>query len=719
MKQVVQYVNTKELKVEDVPPPGLRSGGVLVANRFSLVSVGTEKMTIDMAKKSLVGKALERPDLVKQVLHRMKTEGFATTLEKVKTRLEAPIALGYSCAGTVVAVSEDVDDFQVGDRVACAGQGYASHADVVFVPRNLCVKVPDDVGLDEAAYVTLGAIAMQGVRVADVTLGENVLVIGLGLLGQLAVQILRSAGCRVLGVDIDPAKTELARKLGADAVAVRGRDSVTDIAASLSRGRGIDAAVITAATSSNDPIELAAEALREKGRVSVVGAVKMDIPRKPYYEKELDIRLSRSYGPGRYDPTYEERGVDYPLGYVRWTERRNMESFLDLVAAKRVDTRQLTTHTFDIADASRAYSMIEGKDAEPFLGVLLKYGEDEARLATSIPVRELEPSNGKVTVGMIGAGSFGQAVLLPHLAKIENATLRAVATVDGLTAKRVAEKAGAAYATGTADDILTDRSIDAVIIATRHDQHAPMTVKALEEGKSVFVEKPLALNPEELEAVSAAHAKSGREVVVDFNRRLSPLTQTIKSALRSRTRPLTMCYRVNGGFVPKSSWVQDPVEGGGRILGEVCHFVDLLQYICGGAPTDVHAVVAFNDNEERVNKDNFIAMLSFSDGSVGSIAYVADGNPKMPKERIEIFGEGASFVIDDFKSATIYKGGKVETTALKSQDKGHGAMLRSFIDMAAGQAGSPVPFEEAVRATRATFAILESLGLGMSVKVIA
>lgn len=726
MKQIVQYVNTGELKIEDVPCPALRRGGVLVASRYSLVSTGTERMAIDLAKKSLVGKALERPDLVKQVIQKMKTEGVGTTIQKVRTKLDAPIPLGYSCAGVVVAVAEDVDDFQVGDTVACAGQGYASHAEVVFVPRNLCVKIPEGVDLDEAAYVTLGAIAMQGVRIAEVTLGESVLIIGLGLLGQIALQILKSAGCKVLAVDIDESKVELARKFGADAAALRGKDDVKAIAEQLSRGRGIDAAIITAGTSSNDPIELAAEVLRDRGRVSVVGAVKMDLPRKPYYEKELQVRLSRSYGPGRYDPAYEEKGVDYPIGYVRWTERRNMESFLDMIASGAVRPRELTTHTFEIADAISAYDLIGGKSTERSLGILLKYPEEPASEGATCTLRQAQDAKqgvkagvprDKVRIGMIGAGGFGQAVMLPNLAKIVGAELRAIAALDGIEAKRAGERFGARYAATSAEEVISDAEVDAVIIATRHDMHVPLATKALEAGKHVFLEKPLALNSDELDSLIAAHEKSGREIVVDFNRRRSPLVTRLRNLLARRSRPLVMFYRVNAGFIPKDSWIQDSDQGGGRIIGEVCHFIDLMQHICGGRPTEVYAAAAYADNEYRMNHDSVLVTVKFSDGSVGTIAYASDGNPKMPKERLEVLGQGSSCVIDDFKTGVFLANGKTENVKLKSQDKGHAIMLEAFVDMVAGRAESPVPFGEAVSATRATFAVLESLGLGTSVAV--
>ena len=718
MKQVLQYTNG-ELKVEDVPPPALRGGGVLVAVNCSLVSTGTERMTMELAKKSLVGKALERPDLVKQVLAKMKTEGFSSTLQKVKGKLDTPIALGYSCAGVVVGVAEDVDEFAVGDRVACAGAGYASHAEFIFVPRNLCVKIPDSVDFPQAAYVTLGSIAMQGIRVANVSFGECVMVNGLGLVGQLAVQILKSAGCRVMGVDVDADRAELALKSGADAVAIRNRDDVKEVASAFSRGRGIDAVVITAATSSNDPVELAGEVLRDKGRVAVVGAVKMDIPRKPFYEKELDLRLSRSYGPGRYDSSYEENGVDYPIGFVRWTERRNMESFLDMIACGGVRPDELTTHSFDIADAASAYSMIGAKDGTKFLGVVLNYPQHTQAPKSVVAVAPATSAvKDKLVIGVIGAGNFAQGVLLPNLSKIENVHISAINTRDGVKAKRVAERYGAKYATTNPEDIFADSDVDAVIISTRHDTHVSLAIKAMESGKSVFVEKPLALNSEQLDELVAARERTGKDVVVDFNRRRSPLVMKMIGILGRRTRPLVMNYRINAGFIPKDSWIQDIEQGGGRIIGEGCHFIDLMSHICGAKPVEVYAAGAYGSDESRTNRDNAIVTLKFADGSIGTLVYVADGDTRLPKERLEVFGSGCSLVIDDFKTGTYLYGGKSEKMNLPSQDKGHADMLRAFVEFARGNGESPVPLDEAVAVTRATYAVLESMGLGVTVPLL-
>jgi len=715
MKQVVQYASGGDLKVEDVPIPALRSGGVLVANRFSLVSAGTERMVMNLARKSLVGKALERPDLVKQVLGKIKTEGLGATLEKVKTKLDSPISLGYSCAGIVLAVAEDVDDFAPGDPVACAGAGYAAHADVVFVPRNLCVAIPRGVDFDEAAYVTLGAIAMQGVRTAEPTLGECVAVIGLGLLGQLTIQILKAAGCRVLGVDIDPSKVDLALKAGCDHAAARGRDDVGAIAACASRGRGVDAVIITAASSSNDPIELAAEILRDKCRVAVVGAVKMDIPRKPYDDKELDVRLSRSYGPGRYDHNYEENGVDYPIGYVRWTERRNMMSFLDLVAARSVRPRELTTHTFDISDAPAAYGLIGGESQEPFLGILFSYPAETRAHTTLVTLAPSQRPDGAVRMGVIGAGGFGGGVILPNLAKTPGASLLGICTRDGVKARRAAERFGAELATTDPGELIEDSRVDAVVIATRHDMHPALTTAALRSGKQVFVEKPLAIDEDGLEAIVAARAESGHEVVVDFNRRFAPLAVRTREMLASGKGPLVMVYRVNAGLIPTDHWVHDPREGGGRIVGEACHFIDLMQFLCGAKPIEVHAVSASGAREDRTNHDNSVITIKYADGSVGTLAYAAEGDPRMPKERIEVLGRGISAVIDDFRSAVFLYSGKSETVRRKSQDKGHAAMMAGFVDFVAGRCDSPVPFDEAVATTRATFAALQSIGTGASV----
>jgi predicted dehydrogenase len=654
MEQVVQHVRSRRLELAEVPEPGVRAGGVLVRNAASLISAGTEKMITDFAGKSMLGKARERPDLVRQVLDKVKKNGIAPTLQTVLSRLDQPIALGYSCAGVVEAVGSGAGEFAVGDRVACAGMGYASHAEVVYVPRNLTVAVPPAVSLEDAAYVTVGAIALQGVRVAEVRLGEAVAVIGLGLLGQLAVQILRAAGCRVIGIDLDPAKVALALELGAEAAVARGDDVLAAVAA-FSGGRGADAVVITAATSSNDPVELAGEIARDRAVVSMVGATGMELPRKPYYEKELQLRLSRSYGPGRYDPEYEEKGRDDPAGYVRWTERRNMEEFIRLVASGQVTPSRLTTHRFPIGQAEDAYQVIQGKSGEAFAGVLLTYPERSAPPRRRVELAARALPQGTLGVGFVGAGNFARSVLLPRFSKLPGSALVGVSTATGMNAKAVGDRFGFGYATTDTSAQLADGSSAAVVIATRHSSHARLAAQALRAGKAVFVEKPLALNEAELGEVLAAQAESGGVLAVGFNRRFSPLAAELKGAFAPGI-PLALNYRINAGAIPRESWIHDPGDGGGRIIGEVCHFVDLCQYLTGDDPVEVFAH-ALGGAEGGLH-DTVSISLRFAGGSIASLAYYATGDGSFAKERLEVFGGGALGVLDDFRELTLSRGGK-------------------------------------------------------------
>lgn len=723
MKQLVQNYKTGELRVEEVPPPALKSGGVLVRNVFSLISTGTEKAKIELARKNLLAKAKEKPEQVRQVLKTLKKEGIINTYRKVMTKLEAPSPLGYSSAGVVIEVGRGVDEFKVGERVACAGAGYAVHAEVVFVPKNLCVKIPDKVGFDYAAFTTLGAIAMQGVRQAQLTLGENIVVIGLGVVGQLAVQIVKAAGCKVMGIDIDPWKVELAKKLGIDGGVVRGRDDVVKEIRAFSGGRGIDAVIITAGTSSSDPVELAGKILRDRGRVVVVGAVKMDIPRKDYYEKELSLSFSRSYGPGRYDPIYEEEGIDYPIGYVRWTEKRNMEEFLTLVSERKVNLKPLITHRFKIEDALQAYEIITGKRKKKFLGVLLKYEEDKEQ-RSKISLKAVDSSKAKpglslekVNLGIIGAGSFAQNFLLPNFKKISSARFKGVATTTGINAKHVAKKFGFEYATTKTEDIINDPEVDAIIIATRHNLHSELTIKTLEKNKAVFVEKPLALCEEELREVIKVWEESQGRLMVGFNRRFAPLVKKVKEFYHERRGPLAIIYRINAGYIPKNHWIQDPQEGGGRIIGEVCHFVDLLEYFVNARPTKIYAQSILDDREDITNSDTINISLKFEDGSIGSLSYLACGDGSFPKERIEIFGEDSVGIIDDFKNATFTRGGKTKKIKKINQDKGHREELEAFVEAVKSGEEMPIKFEEIVTTTLITFKILESLEKGVPIEI--
>ena len=738
MKQVTQTKRSGQVSVEDVPPPALRPGGVLVSTAYSVISAGTERAKVELAQKSLVGKARARPEQARQVLATLQQQGPLMAYRKVVNRLDAPEPLGYSCSGVVIGVSSGVQEFSVGDLVACAGAGYASHAEVNFVPKNLCVKVPQGMDLEAAAFVTLGAIALQGVRRAEVRLGETVAVVGLGLLGLLAVQILKAAGCQVIGMDPDPKRCLLAEHLGCSATG-NSAEELEALVLPMTRGRGVDVAILTAATSSSEPIVLAGRICRDKGRVVVVGAVGMDVPRSPYYEKELDLCLSRSYGPGRYDHEYEEQGHDYPIGYVRWTERRNMEAFLQLVTEGKVNVEFLITHRFSIEQATDAYHLITGR-REPYLAVLMEYpagprkevGEEKGagresgvwmrgRVPASFPQRA---ERAGVSVGVIGAGNFAQDTLLPALKQERQVHLRGVVTASGLSARGVAERFGFSYASSEPADVFSDPEIDAVVIATRHDTHARLVAEALEAGKSVFVEKPLALTEAELKAVMDAYEQCALPnsrspiLMVGFNRRFAPATCAVKELFALCPEPLSICCRVNAGYIPLDHWTQDPGVGGGRIVGEGCHFVDLLTYLAGSRPVEVYAQ-ALPDGG-RYRQDNVVVQMQFAGHSIGTLHYLANGDRRVGKERIEVFGGGAVAIIEDFRRLILSRDGRVQHIGhwWSRQDKGHKAEIRAFLDAIRTGGRSPTPFEEVVLSTVITFEILESLRSGTPVPVV-
>jgi predicted dehydrogenase/threonine dehydrogenase-like Zn-dependent dehydrogenase len=714
VKQVVQHIGSGDLELAEVPEPACKSGGIVVRNAASLISAGTEKMVIDFAGKSLLGKAQERPDLVKKVLSKVRKEGISATIRTVTAGLRQAMPLGYSCAGIVEQVGREAEEFSVGQRVACAGMGYASHADVVFVPRNLSVAVPDVVSFEDASYVTLGAIALQGVRIAAPTMGEWVAVIGLGLLGQLTVQLLKAAGCQVIGIDIDPSKVTAALKLGAD-VAVARTDDVHGAVAAATDGIGVDAVIVTAATDSNDPIELAGDICRERGRVSMVGAVKMEIPRKVYYMKELELRLSRSYGPGRYDPAYEEGGRDYPIAYVRWTERRNMQEFLRLVAAGAVTPSALTTHRFPIGSAAKAYDIVLGRDKVAFSGVILQY--PTANGASPLRTVEIAPRKKPADVagiGFIGGGSFANAVLLPRFADRRDVALIGIATARGMNATNVARRYRFGYATTDTNRLLEDSSIDAIVIVTRHGSHPRFAAEVLRAGKGVFVEKPLAIDEEGLDEVISAQATSGRLLAVGFNRRFSPLAEKMKSAFPAGTR-LSMTYRINAGAIPREAWVHDPAEGGGRIIGEVCHFIDFMQYLTDDVPSEVFAYSV--GGVEGALHDTVSVTIRFSRGSIGSVNYFATGDSSVAKENVEVFAAGTVAQLQDFRELTISRAGKQHRTKLGSQDKGFAREVGAFVAAVRGAGAPPIAIESLIATTRSTFAIEESLRTGQPVAV--
>ena len=709
MKQVLQNRKTGRPFVGEVPVPVLQRGRVLVRTVASLISAGTERAAVELVSKGLVQEARQRPDLVKAVVAKVKSEGLLNTFASVRDKMAASQALGYSASGIVAAVAEDVSEFQVGDRVACAGVGFASHAEVLSVPKNLCVHLPEGVSFESGAYGTLGAIALQGVRLAEPTLGESIVVIGLGLVGQLTVQLLKANGCRVFGLDLDQSRVALALELGADKASLSCETSAKEIEA-WTRGHGADAVLITAATDSNQPIELAASVSRLKGRVIVVGMTGMDIPRPPFFSRELKLVISMSYGPGRYDPEYEERGHDYPLPYVRWTEKRNIESFLELIGEQRMNVEHLTTHRFPIAEADRAYRLISGEVSEPNLGVVLNYDPEaevirKISLGAAPAVRKSQPS---VVLGVIGAGGYVPAMLLPHF-KSEGVVFSSIATATGISAHDVGKRFGFAFAVSSADEVLDDANVNLVLVGTRHDLHAELVRKALERNKHVFVEKPLALNDEQLDSVLQAAGNSQAQLMVGFNRRFSPLAQRAKEFFSDRGTPLSMLYRVNAGRLPAEHWAHNAEEGGGRIVSEVCHFVDLMQFLTGAPPVFVFAESVSAKSSKIVDADSVFITLRFADGSNGVVAYLSEGDKGFAKERLEVFGAGRVFVLDDFRRATLHKDGREEQVTLKAQDKGQQGQVREICKSVLTGSAAPISLDQLDATTRATFRVLDSL----------
>ena len=717
MKQLLQNLRTGEATVAEVPVPVVQPGRVLVRTAASLISAGTERALTELGQKSLLGKARERPELIGKVWEKVKTEGVAQALEGVRDKLDQSHAVGYSAAGIVIECAPDVPDFRPGDRVACAGTDYASHAEIISVPRNLCVRLPERLSFAEAAFGTVGAIALQGVRLAEPTLGESVVVIGLGLVGQLTVQLLKANGCRVFGIDIDEARIQMALASGAEAgsAPAEAKDKVM----AWSRGRGADACIIAAATTSDEPVELAGEISRLKGRVVAVGLVGMNVPRNVYYQRELTLKVSLSYGPGRHDPDYEERGHDYPVAYVRWTEGRNIEAFLDLLAAGRIDVKPLITHRFLIDDASKAYQLIAGKAHENYLAVILEYeteGEIDRRIENRSATKREAKSAGRVGLGLIGAGGYAQKILLPNF-KTAGAEFCSIASASGVSARDVGTKYGFKRFLSDARSVIDDDEANLIVIATRHGSHAELATLALERGKHVFVEKPLALNDAELNSVLEAASGSEGQLLVGFNRRFSPLAARAKEFFADRQAPLSIVYRVNAGRIPREHWTQDPNEGGGRIIGEVCHFIDLMQFLTGAAPKSVFAESVGGGLGNIVREDSVFITLQFEDGSNGVIAYLAEGDSSLAKEHIEIFGEGKTFVIDDFRSAKLYTEGREKKDTLRQQDKGQAEETRTACAVVAEGKPTPITLMELEATTRATFRILDSLRTGQRWKV--
>ena len=707
MRALLEDMKSGQIAAYDVPAPEIREGGILVRTAFSAISSGTEKAAVEAGRKSLFGKAMARPDLVKQVLEYAQSNGVAAARQKVQARLETLSALGYSCSGLVLEAGAGVTGFQPGDRVACAGTGYATHCEINFVPANLAVRVPDNVGLEAASLTTIGAIAVQGVRQANVTFAETVAVIGVGLVGVLAIQVLRAAGCRVIAIDISHERAAQATSFGAHLGLSTSDPGLEGAVASFSR-YGVDAALITAATRSADPLELAAKLLRDRGRISVIGDVGMGVSRANMYSKEISLAMSRSYGPGRYDPRYEEAGQDYPIGYVRWTERRNMEAFLDLLSSGALQIEPLLAHHFSVEEGAKAYAAVE---AGAYTGIIDYHApRDERAGKPFLPARAVQPrAKDKLRVGCIGAGAFARGVIFPHLRSSAGLILESVATSTGAAAASARTGFGFSAAESPSE-LLANPNLDAVFILTRHNSHAAYVKSALELGKYVFVEKPLAVNRDQLEMVRTAYAKGLAEnrspfLMVGFNRRFSPLTEKLKHFFARRTEPMFVHVRCNAGFIPRSSWVQD-AENGGRIIGELCHFVDWARAVVG-CPMQTLTAAALPD-AGRYSRDNVTVTIAFEDGSVANLVYVANGDRAVAKEYFEVFCGSSVARMDDFKTLYLSRKGKTET--LKSgRDKGHRRELELTVEAMRQGKEAPIPFAELVEVTEATFAIEEAI----------
>jgi predicted dehydrogenase/threonine dehydrogenase-like Zn-dependent dehydrogenase len=730
VKQVLQQAGTGEVTVEEVPSPQLQSGCVLVRIAASVVSAGTERASTEFARKNLLQKAKSRPDLVREVITKVQRDGFFSAIQAVRSRLGQPQSPGYSSAGTVVAVGEGITDIQPGDCVACAGAGIAVHAEIACVPRLLVARIPasdsaggEPVRLEEAAFATLGSVALHGIRTAEAKLGDLVAVIGLGLLGQITVQLLKAAGCHVLGMDIDASRASLAQHLGADRVA-SAVPEFRDLCLEASRGAGVDSVLITAETPSSDPVNLAGAVARDRAVVVAVGTVGIDIERKAYYEKELDFRVSRSYGPGRYDAAYEQKGRDYPIGYVRWTETRNMEAFVQLLAEKKIDIRSLITHRFPVERAQSAYELITGRSREPFLGVVIQYADrcDDSPMLTLMPepaVVHPVPASTHIAIGLLGAGGFATSTLIPAMKTSSETALVMVCAASGSHAKHAATKFNFRNCTTDEAQLIRHPEVNTVVVATRHHLHARQVLAALASAKHIFCEKPLCLSEKELGAIVRAYfeipATERPALMVGFNRRFAPMIVRMRSFLATIAEPLALHYRVNAGYLPAEHWVNDREQGGGRILGEVCHFVDSLLFLAASPIVEVEGRAIANAG--RYSGDNVVVSLRFANGSEGTISYLANGDRSYSKERVEVFGGGSTAVLEDFRRLDLVRDGRKETVHSRwRQDKGHRAEWAAFVQLQ-NRGEPPISFKDLVCSSLATLRIEKSLSTGRRLAV--
>ena len=718
MKQVVQNLKNGFTEVLEVPVPKIRAGCILIRTAASLVSAGTERNLVDFAEKSLVGKARSRPDLMKQVIEKARREGVLTTVEAAFNRLDQPLALGYSSSGTVIQVGDGVTNYKTGDRVVCAGGGHAVHAEFALVPENLAAHLPDDVNFESGAFATLGAIALNGLRLAGPQVGEKSAVIGLGLLGLVTAQVAAAAGCAVFGVDISPARVKFAKALG---LAAGTNRNTLDQYQSLTHGRGFDHVFICADTTSDDTVELAGIIARDRGHVVSLGVVGLNLPRKIYYEKELFFQVSRSAGPGRYDLGYEEKGADYPLGYVRWTEGRNLEAFVDLIAKERINVKPLITHRFKIENAQKAYDLITGKTKTAYLGILLTYNEKGNTTSKTVLLTggtNKEPAKlNAMKLGVIGAGNYASAVFLPAVRKAGNASFIGIVSSGGVSAQNQGRKFGFQFASSDEKEVLSSKEINTIAVLSRHDSHAPLTIQALKSGKNVYCEKPLALKTEDLKLIEKELAKKNHPyLMVGFNRRFAAFAKSLKAFFENRSEPLSIYYRVNAGFLPLSHWLHDPLTGGGRLVGEGCHFIDFLCFLTGQAPVKVN-VTGLPDNG-KYHQDNLNITIDFSDGSLGTIAYLANGSRSFGKEYVEVFCGGKIGILDDFQNLELVD--DHQKKAFRSrlrQDKGHQSAWSAFTSAIVNGTEEPISYDTILKVSYATLACQKSLQTGKPILI--
>ena len=715
MKQILQNLSNGETELTEVPCPRGKAGHLLIRTVTSLVSAGTERMLVEFGKANLIDKARQQPDKVRMVLDKIKTDGLMPTIEAVRSKLDQPLPMGYCNVGVVIEVGAGVTGFSVGDRVASNGK----HAEVVCVPKNLCAKIPDSVSDEAAAFTVIGAIALQGIRLAQPTLGETFVITGLGLIGLVTVQLLRAHGCRVLGIDFDPQKLELARKLGAETVDLSRGDDPVATAMAFSRGRGVDGVLITASTKSNEPVHQAALMCRKRGRIVLIGVTGLELSRADFFEKELSFQVSCSYGPGRYDALYEEQGQDYPFGYVRWTEQRNFEAVLDMLADSRMDMLPLISHRFTLDRAEEAYKLVGGSGAS--LGILLRYADAQSQpnaellkrtIHFSVP-RDSVKHAAAAVVAFVGSGNYATQVLIPAF-KRTPAKLKSVASSAGVSGVHAGRKFGFENTTTDSQSLFNDPEINTIVVTTRHDSHARFVCQALKAGKHVFVEKPLALNREELKEIESVYTdvasrQSAPLVMVGFNRRFAPQVQKMKSLLASVQEPKSFVMTVNAGAIPPDHWTQDMAVGGGRIIGEGCHFVDLLRFLAGAPIVSVQAMRMGRAPGVLVLDDKVSFTLGFADGSFGTVHYLANGHKSFPKERLEVFCAGRILQLDNFRKLHGFGWPGFHKMNLWRQDKGNGACVAAFVEAIQNGAMAPIPFEELVESTRVSFDIVDAL----------